>query len=210
MKIRKPNIVKVFQLNEQVENLPDVVLPVAAILVIIFIQRIDHNYYWGPVRLALAKWFNNKPIPLFARFLSSNPMMLGDGSSCCSRRARSKSTRRIRTVERRCHGPLRRGHEAVVKLLLKTGKVEVNSKDKNGLTPLSWAARNGHEAIVKLPLATGRRRLEGQCRSDAALVGGRERARGRGQAAPRDGQGRRRLEGQGRSDAALAGGRERA
>jgi ankyrin repeat protein len=43
-----------------------------------------------------------------------------------------------------------RGHEAVVKLLLETGKVEVDSKDKNGLTPLSWAAENGHEVIVKL------------------------------------------------------------
>jgi ankyrin repeat protein len=43
-----------------------------------------------------------------------------------------------------------------VKLLLKTGKVEVDSKDKNGLTPLSWATGRGHEAVVKLLLETGK------------------------------------------------------
>ncbi|OCK90492.1 ankyrin, partial [Cenococcum geophilum 1.58] len=43
------------------------------------------------------------------------------------------------------------GHEAVVKQLLKTGKVNVGSKDNiYGQTPLSWAAGNGHEAMVKL------------------------------------------------------------
>ncbi|KAM6506306.1 hypothetical protein FSOLCH5_013296 [Fusarium solani] len=46
------------------------------------------------------------------------------------------------------------GHEAVVKLLLATKGVDVNSKDeKYGRTPLSWAAENGHEAIAKLLLA---------------------------------------------------------
>ncbi|OCK75162.1 hypothetical protein K432DRAFT_467098, partial [Lepidopterella palustris CBS 459.81] len=38
------------------------------------------------------------------------------------------------------------GNEAVVKLLLETGKVDVDSKDKDGQTPLSWAAEKGHEA----------------------------------------------------------------
>jgi hypothetical protein len=47
------------------------------------------------------------------------------------------------------------GHEAVVKLLLETGKVDVDSKDKYGRTPLSWAAENGHEAVVKLLCYTG-------------------------------------------------------
>ena len=46
------------------------------------------------------------------------------------------------------------GHEAVVKLLLETEKVDVNSKDSYGRTPLSWAAGNGHEAVVKLLLET--------------------------------------------------------
>jgi ankyrin repeat protein len=50
-----------------------------------------------------------------------------------------------------------KGHEAVVKLLLDTGKVDADSKDKNyGQTPLSWAAENGHEAVVKLLLDTGK------------------------------------------------------
>jgi ankyrin repeat protein len=45
----------------------------------------------------------------------------------------------------------RNGNEAVVKLLLETGKVDSDSKDKEyGLTPLSLAAENGHEAVVKL------------------------------------------------------------
>ncbi|KAL8365058.1 hypothetical protein RB595_004057 [Gaeumannomyces hyphopodioides] len=48
------------------------------------------------------------------------------------------------------------GHEAVVKLLLATGKVDVDTKDKFGRTPLSWAAERRHEAVVKLLLATGK------------------------------------------------------
>lgn len=40
------------------------------------------------------------------------------------------------------------GHEAVVKLLLGTGKVDVDSKDEDGRTPLSLAAERGHEAVV--------------------------------------------------------------
>ena len=50
----------------------------------------------------------------------------------------------------------RNGHEAVVKLLLETGKVDVESKDNDGRMALSWAARNGHEAAVKLLLETGK------------------------------------------------------
>ncbi|KAF7507547.1 hypothetical protein GJ744_010338 [Endocarpon pusillum] len=43
------------------------------------------------------------------------------------------------------------GHEAVVKLLLDTSKVDADSKDsKYGRTPQSWAMKNGHEAVVKL------------------------------------------------------------
>ncbi|KAL8365088.1 hypothetical protein RB595_004080 [Gaeumannomyces hyphopodioides] len=48
------------------------------------------------------------------------------------------------------------GHEAVVKLLLATGRVDVDAKDNNGWTPLSWAAEKGHEAVVELLLATGK------------------------------------------------------
>ncbi|RMZ85745.1 hypothetical protein DV737_g416, partial [Chaetothyriales sp. CBS 132003] len=50
----------------------------------------------------------------------------------------------------------RNGHEAVVRLLLETGKVDANSKDDlYSQTPLLWAARNGHEAVVRLLLETG-------------------------------------------------------
>ncbi|KAI9781186.1 MAG: hypothetical protein M1839_006294 [Geoglossum umbratile] len=47
-----------------------------------------------------------------------------------------------------------KGHEAVVKLLLATEKVDLDSKDSYGQTPLSWAAEKGHETVVKLLLAT--------------------------------------------------------
>jgi hypothetical protein len=51
----------------------------------------------------------------------------------------------------------RYGHEAVVRLLLDTGKVDVDSTDKkDGRTPLSWAAECGHEAVVRLLLDTGK------------------------------------------------------
>ncbi|KAF8856795.1 hypothetical protein BDZ45DRAFT_593729 [Acephala macrosclerotiorum] len=49
-----------------------------------------------------------------------------------------------------------RGHEAVVKLLLETGKVEADSKDGDGWTPLWWAAENKHEAVIKLLLETNK------------------------------------------------------
>jgi ankyrin repeat protein len=44
----------------------------------------------------------------------------------------------------------------VVKLLVQAGKVDVNSKDNDGRTPLSLAAREGHEAVVKLLVETGK------------------------------------------------------
>ena len=44
------------------------------------------------------------------------------------------------------------GHEAVVKLLLDTGKADIDSEDNYGQTPLSLAAEGGHEAVVKLLL----------------------------------------------------------
>jgi hypothetical protein len=43
-------------------------------------------------------------------------------------------------------------HEAVIKLLLDTGKAEVDSKDLRYRTPLSWPAENGHEGVVQLLL----------------------------------------------------------
>jgi len=46
----------------------------------------------------------------------------------------------------------RKGHEAVVKLLLGRKDVNPDSPDRNGRTPISWAARNGYDAVVKLLL----------------------------------------------------------
>ncbi|OBS17522.1 hypothetical protein FPOA_12014 [Fusarium poae] len=48
----------------------------------------------------------------------------------------------------------RNGSEAMVKMLLDTGKVDVDAKDYIGRTPLSWAAENGHEAVVKMLVDT--------------------------------------------------------
>lgn len=44
----------------------------------------------------------------------------------------------------------------VLRLLLHTGKVDVNSKDNGGRTPLSLAIYGGHEATVRLLLDTGK------------------------------------------------------
>ena len=42
-----------------------------------------------------------------------------------------------------------------MRLLLETGKVDIDSKDKYSVTPLSYAASSGHEAVVRLLLETG-------------------------------------------------------
>ena len=48
------------------------------------------------------------------------------------------------------------GHEAVFKLLLETNKVNADTNDNDGQTPLWGTAERGHEAIVKLLLETGK------------------------------------------------------
>ncbi|KAK4104683.1 hypothetical protein N658DRAFT_556519 [Parathielavia hyrcaniae] len=47
------------------------------------------------------------------------------------------------------------GHEAIVKLLLSTGRVDVDSRGISDFTSLWWAAEIGHEGICKLLLRTG-------------------------------------------------------
>ncbi|POR38318.1 Uncharacterized protein TPAR_01489 [Tolypocladium paradoxum] len=49
----------------------------------------------------------------------------------------------------------RYGQEAVVNLLLDTGKVDVNARDKDGRSPLWYAAKKGYEAVVRQLLAIG-------------------------------------------------------
>jgi len=60
------------------------------------------------------------------------------------------------------------GYEAVVKLLLTTDQVGLDSKGKDRRTSLSWAREYGHKAVVKLlatdqvdPDSTGRRLYRG-------------------------------------------------
>jgi ankyrin repeat protein len=48
------------------------------------------------------------------------------------------------------------GNVAIMKLLLETGKVNVDSKDNYGRTPLSYAAESGYETIVQLLFNTGK------------------------------------------------------
>jgi ankyrin repeat protein len=49
------------------------------------------------------------------------------------------------------------GCESVVKLLLETGKVDIESKDSMySRTPLIWAASSGHEEVIRLLLDTGK------------------------------------------------------
>jgi len=48
------------------------------------------------------------------------------------------------------------GLEAILKQLLDISKVELDGKDSNNRTPLSWAAENGHEAVVELLLKTSK------------------------------------------------------
>jgi ankyrin repeat protein len=61
------------------------------------------------------------------------------------------------------------GYEAVVKLLLETGRVNADSKDSRGETPLLAAAKHGHEAVVKLLLDTGRVDVNSKCAYETPL-----------------------------------------
>jgi ankyrin repeat protein len=47
------------------------------------------------------------------------------------------------------------GYEDVVRLLLDTGEVKIDSKIWYGRTLLLWAAENGDKAVVQLLLDTG-------------------------------------------------------
>jgi ankyrin repeat protein len=52
------------------------------------------------------------------------------------------------------------GHEAIVRLLLDEG-AKIETKDKMGKTPVSYAAYAGHTTVMELLLATGANRDTG-------------------------------------------------
>jgi ankyrin repeat protein len=52
------------------------------------------------------------------------------------------------------HVKVMNGREAIVKLLIETDKVDVDSEDEHGRTPLLWAAMNGYEVVVTMLLDT--------------------------------------------------------
>ena len=62
----------------------------------------------------------------------------------------------VDNVDARLLDAARFGHEEVVKLLLEMGKIDVDSRDSSGRTPLSWAAENGHDAVIKLLFDMGK------------------------------------------------------
>ena len=142
--------------------------------------------YRGPPRVGTRPWSSccsrrAKPMPTRKMMMVGRryrgPPRVGTRpwSSCCSRRARPMPTRKTTDGRTPLWWAAERGHEAVVKLLLETGKANADSKDKDGRTPLSWAAASGHEAVVKLLLETGKADTDSKARRpDAAIVGRRE------------------------------------
>ena len=46
----------------------------------------------------------------------------------------------------------RKGHGAILKILLVQEHITPGTVDKHGKTPLLWAAENGHEDLVKMLL----------------------------------------------------------
>ena len=50
---------------------------------------------------------------------------------------------------------MEKGYDAIVKLLLETGNVNINWKSKTGWTPLSYAIERGHKDVVELLLKAG-------------------------------------------------------
>ena len=50
---------------------------------------------------------------------------------------------------------MEKGYDAIVKLLLETGNINVNWKGKTGWTPLSYAIEGGRKDVVELLLKAG-------------------------------------------------------
>lgn len=66
-----------------------------------------------------------------------------------------------------------KGHEAIVRLLIKEG-ADIHIKDKHGRTPLLLAAMKGHEAILQLLLNKGAdtRMVNNRARPNAVVARG--------------------------------------
>jgi ankyrin repeat protein len=65
----------------------------------------------------------------------------------------------------------------VVQLLLATGKVQLNARDKSGMTPLMWAAKLQRTPVVKLLLSTGQVHVDfdlRELRKGTSIFGSRE------------------------------------
>jgi len=53
------------------------------------------------------------------------------------------------------HGAAGEGHAGVADLLLRIGMADIEAKDENGRTPLSWAARGGKKGVVRFLIDYG-------------------------------------------------------
>ncbi|KAK4061400.1 hypothetical protein Trihar35433_9727 [Trichoderma harzianum] len=62
------------------------------------------------------------------------------------------------------------GREAIVQLLLDTNKVDVNSRDHNGWTPLKWATEKKHTKTAQLLLDEGATTLDGPLRVHRGVI----------------------------------------
>jgi hypothetical protein len=94
----------------------------------------------------------------FVRTLSDKLKLLKKNfckSEYCKKSICVQQERRIRKNQSSLLRAAAKGHEEVVKLLLKKD-AELETKDEGyGRTPLLYAARNGHESVVKLLLEKG-------------------------------------------------------
>jgi len=59
-------------------------------------------------------------------------------------------------IRRLLRSAAKNGDEVIIRRVLSMDKVDADTKDGYGRTPLSWAASMGHEAVIRLLLGTGK------------------------------------------------------